>query len=182
MCVACQSGSSPPGPSLHWLSRQWNVFGLQNRCASDPCPQPDLFPRPSACVRSRIRVLILYIYVWFFPPQRAQSALSPSLFLRDSSVFLMPAEYSWLCRRRLVVLVSFLMITHKVERVSDFAPDFEFDLQSPDDIPGLLILKLVQPWPVSRCYLSCRTWKAAYFLVVFYHRLHTLSQEFQEVW
>ena len=118
----------------------------------------------------------------FFPPQRAQSALSPSLFLRDSSVFLMPAEYSWLCRRRLVVLVSFLMITHKVERVSDFAPDFEFDLQSPDDIPGLLILKLVQPWPVSRCYLSCRTWKAAYFLVVFYHRLHTLSQEFQEVW
>lgn len=31
---------------------------------------------------------------------------------------------------------------------------------------------------MSRCYLRCRTWKAAYFLVVFYHRLHPLSQEF----
>lgn len=55
----------------------------------------------------------VHLYLFFFSPQRAQSALSPSLFLRDSSVFLIPAEYSRLCKRRLVVLVSFLMITHK---------------------------------------------------------------------
>ena len=185
-CVPCQSGAGPPSPSLHWLSRalQWNMFGLQkNRCASDPCPQHDLFPRPpSACVRSQVKVLILHSYICFFSPQRAQSALSPFLFLRDPSMFLIPAEYWWLCKRRQVVLVSFLMIIHRVERGSGFAPDFEFGLQSQDEISGLLILKLIQSWLVSRCYLRCRTWRAAYFLVVFYHRLHTLSQEFQEVW
>ena len=33
-----------------------------------------------------------------------------------------------------MVLVSFLMIIHRVERGSDFAPDFEFGLQSQDEI------------------------------------------------
>ena len=141
-----------------------------------------LVPRATKCLCEEPHQSPYSVHLCLVFSSSKSSECSPSLFLRDSSVFLMPAEYSWLCRRRLVVLVSFLTITHEVERVSDFAPDFEFDLQSPDDIPGLLILKLVQPWPVSRCYLSCRTWKAAYFLVVFYHRLHTLSQEFQEVW
>lgn len=134
------------------------MFGLQkNICSSDPCPQHDLFPRPpSACVRSQVKVLILYVYIYiFFSSKNSECSASLRLSQRLFCI-------SHTCRifltvqKEAVVLVSFLMIIHRVERGSDFAPDFEFGLQSQDEIPGL-ILKLIQSWLVSRCYLRCRT-------------------------
>lgn len=43
-----------------------------------------------------------------------------------------------------MVLVAFLMVILGVERGLNFAPDFEFDLQSQDCILVLLILRLVR--------------------------------------
>lgn len=75
---------------------------------------------------SKSTFFILYIYIWVFSPWRTQSrlCLPPSLFLRGSSVFLIPAKYSWLWKRRHVVLVSFLMIIQGVEERFSLCPRF----------------------------------------------------------
>lgn len=145
MCVPCQSGAGPPSPSSTGFLEPY-MFGLQkNICSSDPCPQHDLFPRPpSACVRSQVKVLILYVYIYIFLLKELR-VLCLSLRLSQRLFCISHTRRIFLTvqKERQVVLVSFLMIIHRVERGSDFAPDFEFGLQSQDEIPGLLILKLL---------------------------------------
>ena len=79
-------------------------------------------------MRNQVKVLILYIYRASLPPENLTV-----LFLTVSlPVFFIPSKYSCLCKRKHVVLDSFLMIILGGEGGVDFVPDFEFDVQSQD--------------------------------------------------